>query len=159
MNEEKSWTELYNKYPSLFVNIHKSPMESCMSFGIECDLGWFEIISSLCHRIKQHEENIDNQAKYKQKKIAESRGLLDKIKNWWHNKKDDSEYSPVKFDQIKEKFGGLRIYHYGGDDYAEGLIDMAEAMSYKICEVCGNKGYPNKDGWIKTTCETHKQNR
>lgn len=131
MNEEKNWTTLYNKYPNLFENRHKSPMESCMSFGVECDLGWFEIISSLCHRIKQHEDN----------------------------KKDDSEYSPVKFDQIKEKFGGLRIYHYGGDDYAKGLIDMAEAISYKICEVCGNKGYPNKDGWIKTTCETHKQNR
>jgi hypothetical protein len=131
VNEEKNWTTLYNKYPNLFENRHKSPMESCMSFGVECDLGWFEIISSLCHRIKQHEDN----------------------------KKSDSEYSPVKFDQIKEKFGGLRIYHYGGDDYAKGLIDMAEAISYKICEVCGNKGYPNKSGWIKTTCETHKQNR
>jgi len=34
---------------------------------------------------------------------------------------------------------------------------MAEAMSYKICEVCGNKGETSSTGgWLKTTCEEHK---
>ena len=33
---------------------------------------------------------------------------------------------------------------------------MAEAMSYKVCDVCGNKGEANKQGWISTRCEAHK---
>ena len=64
-----------------------------------------------------------------------------------------SNYFPVKFDQIKEKYGGLRMYFSGGDDYINGLVSMAEAMSYKICEVCGNKGECNKSGWFTTLCE------
>jgi hypothetical protein len=58
-----------------------------------------------------------------------------------------------KFDQIKEKFGGLRAYYSGGNDYIRGLVTMAETMSYKTCEMCGNKGKPNKSGWITTLCQ------
>jgi len=137
MIQEKNWNTLYDKYPELFQNRHKSPMESCMSFGIECGFGWYEIISSVCWMIKQHEDNERWQTEWKQKE--------DPIYQ--------SEYPPVKFDQIKEKYGGLRIYFSGGDEYVEGLVGMAEAMSYKICEVCGNKGESNKSGWISTLCE------
>ena len=45
------------------------------------------------------------------------------------------------------------MYFSGGDDYVDGLVSMAEAMSYKICEVCGNKGECNKSGWFTTLCE------
>jgi hypothetical protein len=44
-----------------------------------------------------------------------------------------------------------------GDEYIEGLVSMAEAMSYKICEVCGNKREANKGGWITTLCEAHRK--
>ena len=64
------------------------------------------------------------------------------------------EYFPVRFDQVKEKYGGLRLYFSGGDEYVEGLISMAEAFSYTVCEVCGNKGESNKGGWISTLCES-----
>jgi len=130
---EKSWNSLYEKYPNLFLNRNKTPMESCMSFGIECNLGWYDIISSLCWMIKQHEDNIENNKK--------------------HFPETAKEYFPVYFDQVKEKFGGLRVYFSGGDDYVEGLVSMAESFSYKVCEVCGNKGKPNKGGWISTLCE------
>ena len=126
--------KLFDKYPDLFENRHKTPMQSCMSFGIECNSDWDELISSVCWRIKQHETNIEDRKKY--------------------NPEYNSDYVQVKFDQIKEKFGGLRIYYSGGDDYIHGAISMAEEMSYKICEVCGNKGYPNKGGWITTLCDS-----
>ena len=29
-------------------------------------------------------------------------------------------------------------------------------MSYKICEVCGERGIPNENGWIRTLCENCK---
>jgi hypothetical protein len=130
MDNEKSWDTLYEEYPDLFSNRLKSRRESCMSFGIECGLGWYELISSVCWRIFQHDKNIA-----------------------------DRNYIPVKFDQIKEKFGGLRLYYSGGDDYVRGLVSLAEELSYKICEVCGDKGKPNKDGWISVLCDKHREER
>jgi outer membrane cobalamin receptor len=139
--DTKSWNTLYEQYSSLFVNINKSPRESCMSFGIECNLGWYELLSSVCWQISQHEKNV-------------SERIAIKNKYGTPNDQSDLDYFPVKFDQIKEKFGGLRIYYSGGDDYVEGVTSMAEEYSYKVCEVCGNAGKPNKGGWITTLCDS-----
>ena len=57
--------------------------------------------------------------------------------------------------QVKEKFGTLRFYVHGGDEYTAGAISMAESMSSRICELCGNKGKVIEDnGWLKTRCNT-----
>lgn len=132
--------KLYEKYPSLFSNRSKTVMQSCMAWGCECGNGWYDIISSVCWMIKQHEDNVNWDIEYKQKQDLNYK----------------SDYCPVKFDQIKEKYGTLRIYYSGGDDYVSGLISMAEAISAKTCEVCGNKGRSNKSGWITTLCEAHR---
>ena len=139
MNSELE-NQLYEKYPQLFVNKDKTPMQSPMCFGIETGEGWYEIVSSLCWMIKQHEDSIIWQTKWTQQTDPEYK----------------SNYFPVKFDQIKEKYGGLRVYFSGGDQYVEGLVSMAEAMSYHICDVCGNKGEANKGGWISVRCEAHR---
>lgn len=120
---------LYDKYPQLFINKDKSVMESCMGWGIDVEDGWFDIIDSACYQIAQHENNL---------------------------KLRKQQYEPIVFDQVKQKFGGLRIYYSGGDEYVRGIISMAEQTSYKTCEVCGNKGRANKNGYIKTVCEVHK---
>jgi len=130
MNNERSWDTLYEQYPDLFSNRLKSPKESCMSWGCQIGMGWYDILSSVCWRIFQHDKNIA-----------------------------DRNYIPVKFDQIKEKFGGLRLYYSGGDDYVRGLVSLAEELSYKICEVCGDKGKPNKGGWISVLCDKHREER
>lgn len=55
--------------------------------------------------------------------------------------------------QIKEKFGGLRFYYDGGDDFVRELVDAAEEASLKVCEDCGADGVryqPNY--WITTLC-------
>jgi hypothetical protein len=139
MNDELQ-NKLYEKYPQLFVNKDKTPMQSPMCFGIETGEGWYEILSSLCWTIKQYEDSIIWQTEWNQKTNPEYK----------------SDYFPVKFDQIKEKYGGLRVYFSGGDQYIEGLVSMAEAMSYKVCDVCGNKGEANKQGWVSTRCEAHR---
>ena len=65
--------------------------------------------------------------------------------------KNRPECPPVEFTQIKEKFGGLRLYYFGGDEYVHGVCSMAEAMSYKICEVTGDKGQLCSTGhWLRT---------
>ena len=139
--ETKSWETLYQKYPLLFDNRHKSPMESCLAFGVECNLGWYELLASVCWRIFQHERNISDR-------------LRIRTENNKPNDQSDLDYVPVKFDQIKSKFGGLRIYYSGGDNYVKGVVGMAEEYSYKVCEVCGNSGKPNKSGWITTLCDS-----
>lgn len=61
----------------------------------------------------------------------------------------------VSVRQVKEKFGGLRFYIDGGDDFVHGLIDFAEQFSFLVCEQCGQKATLTKnDGWLMTTCET-----
>jgi hypothetical protein len=135
--DQELQNQLFEKYPYFFSNKDLGRKNSCMAWGIECGNGWFDIISPLCFMIKNHENNIVWQTEYKQKTEPEYK----------------NDYIPVKFDQIKEKFGGLRIYFSGGDDYVEGLVSMAGAMSYKICEVCGDRGSPNENGWISTLCD------
>lgn len=142
MNPELQ-SKLYDKYPQFFSNKDKDIQSSCMAWGCECGDGWYEIISTVCWMIKQHEDNIRWRKEYLEKNDPEKLST-------------EPKYFTVKFDQIKEKYGGLRLYFSGGDDYTKGLVSMAEAFSYKICEICGEKGQPNKGGWITTLCETCK---
>jgi hypothetical protein len=120
--------KLYDRYPDLFSNKEKSYTESCMAWGIDCGDGWYHILDSLCGLIIRHEQQIN-----------------------------PDQYYPVRFDQVKEKYGGLRVYFSGGDEYISGLIDMAEATSYKTCEVCGDAGKSNEQGWISTLCDSHRK--
>jgi hypothetical protein len=57
--------------------------------------------------------------------------------------------------QVKEKFGTLRFYYSGGDEFVAGLVAMAESMSGVTCERCGTPGRLHGRGWIKTLCEQH----
>jgi hypothetical protein len=98
-------------------------------WGIECSNGWFNIISVLCQNIQSH--------------ITWKKG----------------ECPQVVVTQVKEKFGTLRFYYDGGDEYISGLVSMAEAMSEVTCETCGTPGHSRHGGWIKVLCDTHYQER
>lgn len=54
-------------------------------------------------------------------------------------------------EQVKEKYGGLRLY-IKGNDKAQDVVNLAEDKSYRICEMCGRPGIPNMKGWISTLC-------
>jgi hypothetical protein len=79
MNQELQNT-IFEKYPQLFSNRSKSRMESCMSFGIECNNGWYELLSSVCWRIFQHEKNISDRVSIRNENNKENDQLI-KIKN------------------------------------------------------------------------------
>ena len=62
--------------------------------------------------------------------------------------------------QIKEKFGGLRIYFEAHPQsvskFAAQVISDAERESYTVCEICGEKGELREDlSWISTLCDEH----
>lgn len=59
----------------------------------------------------------------------------------------------IEIFQIKEKFGGLRIYTSFSTPELDQLIDDAEEQSFKTCEYCGStKNVSQTTGWIKTLC-------
>jgi hypothetical protein len=119
---------LCKRYPKMMVNRNKDMQETCMCWGFECGDGWFPILNQLMGNIQHH---ID-----------------------WKNR--ESEVVPqVTLDQVKEKFGTLRFYYTGGDDYISGLVSMAESMSGVLCETCGKPGTSTRGGWIKTACKEH----
>lgn len=61
--------------------------------------------------------------------------------------------------QVKEKWGGLRFYATTSIEQHETIIEFAEAMSTRICEVCGDARTARVRGekWFKTTCDTCAQ--
>jgi hypothetical protein len=125
--------ELIDRFPKIFTD---------KSFFLEINDGWYNIIDKLCGNIQSH---IDWRIK--------SRETL--LENNPHNFPIPPEIPQVVAVQVKEKFGGLRFYYNGGDEYIRGVISMAESMSYVICEKCGKNGERRSTGWIKTLCNEH----
>lgn len=57
--------------------------------------------------------------------------------------------------QIKEKFGGLRVY-LTSEAFLYPMLDLLERISMKTCEECGNPGeLRQKNGWVRTRCTKH----
>lgn len=122
---------LKEKYPHLFPE----------HFFFECGDGWFNILSSLLYRINKHEEHVRQNNAYRVR-----------------HGRDPIKYKSVKIVQIKEKFGGLRFYFDGGDEYICGAVALAEDMSYKTCEECGDPGTVAEKGWYRVRCQECRDN-
>ena len=119
--------ELVTAYPELFAATELPPTESLMCFGCECGDGWYGLINATSELISLH---------------------MNKVRQ---------ENPDAKFvwAQIKEKFGGLRLYHDGySDEYIFGVLSMAAEMALVTCEVCGNPGKQRSGGWIVTQCDS-----
>ncbi len=68
---------------------------------------------------------------------------------------DDNKLPQLEAVQVKEKYASLRFYYDGGDDHIDGMVWLAEHMSYSICEICGTTKNVtvNETGWITTRCK------
>jgi len=132
--------ELPEKYPELFGH---QPTEHPFRFG--CDEGWCNLLDRLLgiikHRLSRYREVVEIR-----------QGILDRGEEplpWIAEFFEKSPVDPLdcfSIMQIKEKFGGLRFYaSFGGAhgqaiDACHGAIDLAESLSYTICEICGMPG-------------------
>jgi len=139
--EEKKELEIVSIDPVFFQDYHESPMNSCMSFGIECDDGWYNPLLKMVKKVS----------------------LLNKI---CHEK----GYKIVSH-QIKEKFGGLRVYWDIGSNeewdsdfvdtmtsLMDDVVNTAEEDCWNTCELCGivhSEETPihSTKGWIKRLCD------
>lgn len=98
---------------------------------MECSSGWEALLTALFNKLEAYEET----------------------------KKNDEAYEPVYFVQIKEKFGGLRAYHEGGDVVTQGYVTDAEDASYRTCDNCGAttpdvKTRYTKHQWLYVSCNS-----
>jgi hypothetical protein len=64
-----------------------------------------------------------------------------------------------KIVQVKEKWGGLRIYTDVVHDGLDAKIRDVEKRSFTMCEVCGKPGFLRKGGWYRTLCDEHAEGR
>lgn len=138
-------------------------------FSGRCEIsindGWFDIIDMLCINIQHRIDNTVNQRKW----AIEWNDQVNDPDNDWSDKASfiKREERPVPelveqvvATQIKEKFGTLRFYYTGGDEYIRGLDSMAASMSSVICEECGSPGFSRstkKQRWVRVLCEKHAE--
>lgn len=100
---------------------------------IECDNGWLDIISDLSDKLEIE------------------------IKNDYEKYHGSDDYIPMYATQIKEKYGELRFYMNVCTAKMYELIDQAEALSAKTCEICGMPAKTRKGCWRRTLCDLHYQ--
>jgi len=118
--------KLVKKYPEFFeyLKTHKGPLMP-MVFGFEHGDGWFNLLDKLMGDIISYHNQLPEDKKWK-----------------------------LSLLQVKEKYGGLRFYLAGADDYIWDLINNAEEESYNVCEICGSKeNIGHTQVWIKTVCK------
>lgn len=170
--------ELVEKYPKFFdyLKEYKGDMILPMQFGIECGNGWYWLLDNLMESIQGYIDGNAYKSRIKNKYVRSFtknlnkiidilpykhlkflRKYLRKLLNYIIHHATWEKYeaiAQVEAIQIKEKFGGLRFYTQGGDDLVQGMIWLAENMSYNICEECGStKNVSQTKGWITTLCE------
>lgn len=169
-------------YPKLFVNRHAPMQETCMCWGFDVGNGWYNIIDKLCQNIQHHidwrERQIESAVKHNEM-IAQCKSgnfelfeesMKDMINPEYKEKRKQEliasadrkipdACTQVTVDQVKEKFGTLRFYYSGGDEYIAGLVTMAESMSGVTCEECSNPGKRVGGGWVTTLCKEHAEAR
>lgn len=126
---------LKSKYPEMYSDVY------C---GIFIGEGWYKIIEDLSHVIYSNISWIKN---------TRERLLVNNPYN--HKIPDEVEFPQVT--QIKEKFGGLRFYYDGGNDFVDGAVAMAEACASHTCEKCGKPGSRRSGGWLRTLCDQHEE--
>ena len=175
---EKQLTE---RFPLIYA--HRRGIETIRAepiyYGFEHGDGWFNIIWQLSLAIQHH---IDHRAETREIALAYNT-MRNDLLSGRTSPRFDYQYAKytaeqkaarateiigekelvipdlvpqVVAEQVKEKFGGLRYYYCGGDDVIDGMVQMAELLSNRTCEVCGDAAVnKNTAGWSGTRCTKH----
>jgi hypothetical protein len=171
--------KLCSKYPKIFRDRRGNMQTTAMCWGFEHNDGWYNIIDKMCANI-QHHINVSRKHRfdalvYNRTLCRVAKGdytIYNQLSKWKQEQIDEALKDPepqlkkvpetcpqVVATQVKEKFGSLRFYYYGGDDIVAAFVNMAESMSHVMCEMCGAPGSERGGGWIQTLCDDHAAER
>lgn len=122
--------KLYTAFPRLYRERLLPLSETGMCWGFECGDGWFDLLWQLSQALEGE---------------ARQQGLNPDADEW-----------PCAT-QVKEKFGGLRFYMRHETSAMTALIENAETLSERTCDVCGQSGIQSRStsGWISVKCVAH----
>lgn len=152
MNEENT-EELIGLAPDMFRE----------NFRFQCGDGWRGIIEAVIRFASSRSKRWER--KLKTKKRVEDEGTFDPTgaHSWivdYFEENPEDPWKGFEFTQIKEKFGGLRVYtNFIPSPELRGAISVAEITSYTVCEFCGAPGEERPGGWVKTLCDSCEENR
>lgn len=154
--------KLVSAYPELFIDYGGDKKETLMTYGCEFHDGWYKIIENLC-------EILTDLTKQPPCVKLKEKFQVENIKFG-----SVSNFSSIKFAQLKEKFGSMRCYldasfalyedKFDEGDYAtreqywrgqiNGAVRFAELLSTQTCEITGKPGKLRTDlWWIRTLCD------
>jgi len=185
--------QLYKDYPDLFQESKLDMTQTCMCWGIECGDGWEPVIRNMCKMLScrgysavKLKPVFPKADRLWMMVVNATKPLLRRLEK----RLNRSPYSlrlpepktydsfpgwAVKFTQIKEKFGTLRVYYSvyskANDEqlkrfdavsvreagerfwgYVDGVTSFAEYISSRTCEKDGNPGSLTRAGWWRTLC-------
>jgi hypothetical protein len=160
--------KLVENYPDFFRGRDEPLTQNLMVFGCECGDGWYDLVDTFCKLAKN--------------KLNRPRYITLKGELQSDNVKCEPYIAPdLKFVQIKEKFGTIRLYFdltqpdgENKDRLVEADIDKrfdeiwttihayenyTDYLSGRTCEKCGKAGKMYTGGWYVTLCTEHAKER
>lgn len=161
---------LCRDYPEIFKDRQGDARKTLMCFGFECGDGWYPLLDFLCRSMMNSSRNAQRKVDYIREQLTQDPTQW----NDWQKKsysaealaEAEKELAQALVDipvavQVKEKFGGLRFYVSGGTEAHQDMINMVEALSYRVCEECGSMMDTTTYtmGWHSTLCPTHGQQK
>ena len=117
--------KLVERWPTWF-NTKGDFRYTGMTLGFTHDDGWFDIVWRLCGDLEPLVAELEQE-------------------------------TGLKFEilQVKEKFGGLRVYTNQANDAIRQRLGAAAEESFRTCEACGQPGQLREGRSIKTLCDEH----
>ncbi len=122
--------KLKERFPKLLVDMYGNPHYTCMSYGISCDDGWYDLLYNLCEELQGLSDAYGKQIVATQIK-EKFGGLRFYIKVDGENQPTDDEWKLIS-----------------------ATIDKYEELSLDTCELTGGIGDMCKRGFLmKTLCK------
>lgn len=129
---------LYSRYPKLFRDKDLPMTQSCMYWGLDCGIGWFDLLNDLCAQLDLLERTVGLEVVFDQ--IKEKMSTL----RAYHHVARFPESAIT--DEDKALWNTI-VY---------GLVSCAEEVSAQTCEETGEYGtmHVSPTGWYRTLSAT-----
>lgn len=174
---------LRKKYPLMFTDLEGNP-----SVSTDVGPGWWPIVDAYCSVVYAQVHRFEGDLAWALQEPPEPTPRRDAATLEADRKMTQRRLLVAKMGvgqvvEIKEKFGGLRIYTWpswrieqltaellatGGEltsaearqieeagEIARGAYEMATATAERTCMICAQPGHSTKGGWVVTLCDEH----